>query len=119
MPASTGTDGRGGRLRAVQATASASTSRATRNFISRPTSAQPALVDGVVPPPRAGPPVLSAVLIVPGAVLPGETPASGCPVRSLSGASPRPPRGLLGSGSPPRLGFEKTSRYLLHPRHHW
>src|SRR3954451_1403698 len=50
MPASTGTEGRDGRLRAVQATASASTSRATRNFISRPTSAQPATDDGVVPP---------------------------------------------------------------------
>src|SRR4051794_33145887 len=49
MPASTGTEGRGGRLRAVQATASASTSRATRNFISRPTSPQPATVDGILP----------------------------------------------------------------------
>src|SRR3954454_429728 len=41
MPARTGTDGRGGRLRAVQATASASTSRATRNFISNPLQLSP------------------------------------------------------------------------------
>jgi hypothetical protein len=36
IPARTGTEGRGGRLRAVHATASASTSRATRNSISPP-----------------------------------------------------------------------------------
>src|SRR5688572_15123233 len=47
MPARTGTDGRGGRLRAVHATASASTSRATRNFISRPTPALPAAQQGL------------------------------------------------------------------------
>src|SRR4051812_16321579 len=76
MPASTGTDGRAGRLRAVQATASASTSRATRNFISRPTSAQPATVDGILPvrPVRGASRALS-LLIVPGAVARGETPA--------------------------------------------
>src|SRR3954453_23260294 len=104
MPASTGTDGRGGRLRAVQATASASTSRATRNFISPPPSAQPALVDGVVPSPRAGPPVLSAVLIVPGAVLPGETPASGCSLRGPFGASAGP----LRTGIPTQTGVREN-----------
>src|SRR3954466_9598541 len=119
MPASTGTEGRGGRLRAVQATASASTSRATRNFISRPTSAQPVPVDGGVPSPSAGPLVLIcgssvSLHIVPGAVVLGETAVPPRPVR----APFQPRSGPSGTGSPPRLGFEKTSRYLPHPRHH-
>src|SRR3712207_1836652 len=84
MPASTGTDGRGGRLRAVQATASASTSRATRNFISRPTHVRSAhrttraraerwreLVVRRAPGPRGH----RCVLIVPVAVPRGETPS--------------------------------------------
>src|SRR6476620_10269669 len=80
MPARTGTDGRGGRLRAVQATASASTSRATRDFISRPTRSRqrPRCAGRRRRSSGAG-----AVLIVPAAVPPGETP-------SLDERSPAP-----------------------------
>src|SRR3712207_1135193 len=83
MPASTGTDGLGGRLRAVHATASASTSRATRNFMTRST---PARLDPV--PARGGRaavrPGARAVHIVPVAVGPRATPVSRSgPSRSL------------------------------------
>src|ERR1700709_2767911 len=104
MPASTGTDGRGGRLRAVQARASASTSRVTRNFMVLPTPALPTGMGAVVDrstragssshgAPRSGRRSIGpgAGLIVPGAGVRGETPPL-----------PAPP----GAASPPCLGFE-------------
>src|SRR5215213_10763039 len=93
MPARTGTDGRGGRLRAVHATASASTSRATRNFMSRPTPARPPAC---------------ALLIVPADLGRWATPIPAGPLWAHQRAA-----------SPPRLGFEKFSIYIPHPRHHW
>src|SRR5687767_6990390 len=69
MPARTGTDGRGGRLRAVHATASASTSRATRNFISRPTRSRQRPRCTGRGEEASGP---GAVLMVPAAALGGN-----------------------------------------------
>src|ERR1700712_3721145 len=77
MPARTGTDGRGGRLRAVHATASASTSRASRNFMTRPTPALPVLARTPSSSLRCGISRASCGLIVPGAVQRRETLASG------------------------------------------
>src|SRR4051812_6684239 len=102
MPARTGTDGRAGRLRAVQATASASTSRATRNFISRPTPASDRF--SIVPVvrghrawcaplggnPRPQEPRRDHLLLLVGALLEARG-------RGLSGASP------------PRMWFKDSS----------
>ena len=114
MPARTGTDGRGGRLRAVQATASASTSRATRNFISRPTRSllRPRCAG------RAGRrgPGAGAVLIVPVAVPRGETPV---PVSGALGPTARSwlssaPWARPSGASPPRMWFKNSrDNYLI------